>query len=57
MTYIPNSIEARDIATGRPFEYRHDGALAVIPTPPDDLKAPIASYRITVRDRKEAPGP
>ena len=46
-----------DPATGRPFEYRRDGASAVIPTPPDDLKAPIASYRITVRDRKEAPGP
>ena len=46
-----------DPATGRPFEYRRDGASAVIPTPPDDLKAPIASYRITVRDRKEAPRP
>ena len=46
-----------DPATGHPFEYRRDGASAVIPTPPDDLKSPIPTYRITVRDQKESPRP
>jgi hypothetical protein len=41
-----------DPATGKPFEFRREGAVAVIVLPDAGLKGrPIPSYRVSIRDR------
>jgi hypothetical protein len=47
-----------DPATGKPFEYRRDGAAAVLILPEAGLRGrPTPSYRITIRKRTDETKP
>jgi hypothetical protein len=40
-----------DPATGKPFDYKHDGDDAILTLPPSDIRMPVTSYRLTPRER------
>ena len=46
-----------DPATGKPFDFKVEGDTAVLSLPASDIKMPVTSYRLTLREKVKAANP